>query len=140
MGNNNGAWNSSDGRIRLDFTSNTAGIVIAPAPTTGPLVTIPLPAPPTVRIVSVNGVPTPAIPAGGYTTPDMQINTSGPVAITVQAQNVPANSLLRLRVSSEGGSNVLDQEVPVTLNAQLQGTVNVTFPDGVSRFYIRAIW
>jgi hypothetical protein len=140
FGNNNGTWASSEGRIRLDYTNLTAGTVIAPTPTTGPLVTIPLPAPPTLRIVSVNGSAAPALPVAGYTTPDVQVNTSGPVAITVQAQNVPANSVLRLRVSSEGESSVLDQEVPVTLNAQLQGTVNVTFPDGVSRFYIRAIW
>lgn len=139
-GQGQAGWNSSDGRIRLDFSNMTATTTVVPTPTTGPLVTIPLPQSPTVRVVSVNGAPTPAIPAAGYTTTDMQINTSGPVAITVQAQNVPADSVLRLRVSSEGGASVLDQEVPVTLNAQLQGTVNVTFPEGVSRFYIRAIW
>jgi len=140
VGVSNGLWQSSDGRIRVDATVNTATIGIGPTPTTGPLVSIPVAPLPSISIVSINGTPAPANPAAGYTTPDVSVNTSSPIAITVQGANIPANSTITLRISSEGASSAVDQVVPVTLNSQLQATANVTFPVGVSRFYVRAIW
>jgi hypothetical protein len=113
---------------------------VAPTPTTGPLVSIPIAPLPSISVLSINGSPAPATPAAGYTTPDVSVNTMSPIAITVQAANIPANSTVTLRISSEGDSSVADQLVPVTLNAQLQATANVTFPTGVSRFYVRAVW
>lgn len=133
-------WASSNGRIRFDATNYTSVVAVSPNPATGPLVNLSIAPLPSITVVSVNGTAAPTNPLAGYSTPDLSINSTSSVAIVVQAANIPANSTVKLRISSEGASSVLDQELPVTLNSQLQATANVTFPSGVSRFYVRAIW
>jgi len=104
-------------------------------------VAIPLAPLPSVSVVSINGSPAPSNPAAGYTTPDVSINNATTDRDRDSGRQYSgydysqaADFVLRARLPC------WTKEVSVTLNAQLQATANVTFPTGVSRFYIRANW
>jgi hypothetical protein len=146
-----GTESASAGRIRIDTNSlvlNNFGqtlqdpyegsySAIVPDPLVGPLVNVPLPTnQPTISVVSVNGVNVPAQPAGGYSVPDLSINNSGNIPIVISTTNIP-NTTINLYISTEPGT--ADFVTPVTLTNGT-GSANITLPQGVSRFVVRATW
>jgi hypothetical protein len=138
-----GPESASPGRIRIDTNSlqqtvnNTGSATINPAPLVGPLVNVPLPTNlPSVTVVSINGTPVPANPTAAYTVPDVTINNTGNIPVVISTQNIP-NTTINLHVTTEPGT--ADSITPVTL-VNGTGTANITLPQGVSRFVVRATW
>jgi len=127
----------SAGRIRIDTNSFQNTGTITPTPLVGPLTNVPLPANvPTVTVVSINGTPVPANPTAAYTVPDLSINNTGNIPIVISTTNIP-NTTINLYVSTEPGT--VDSITPVTLTNGT-GSANITLPQGVSRFVVRATW
>jgi hypothetical protein len=128
---------ASAGRIRIDTNSLQTNAVVTPTPLVGPLVSVPLPTNvPTISVVSINGVNVPPNPTESYAVPDVSINNTGNIPIVVQTQNIP-NTTINLYISTEPGTT--DSVVPVTLTNGT-GSANITLPQGVSRFVVRATW
>jgi hypothetical protein len=136
------------GRIRIDTpTGSISGTFFVSSfdatLVTGPLVNVPLPIIPTVRVTSVDGVTVPPLPQGLYTLPDVSINKTTPVTVNVAASEIPLGTQLTLIITSEGSS---DSDQVVTTSA-LAGTLanstataTVTFPPNIIRFFARAVW
>jgi hypothetical protein len=127
----------SAGRVRIDTNSLQVNGVITPTPVIGPLVNVPLPTnQPTVSVVSIGGVNVPVQPTGAYTVPDISINNMGNIPVVISTTNIP-NTTLNLYITTEPGTT--DFVTPVTLTNG-QGSANITLPQGVSRFVVRAAW
>ena len=138
---------SSSGRIRIDGTysygCNHNGVV----PLNGPAVNVPLPPPPaSVRVVSFGGQSVPDVPGAAYTAPDVNIDSTAPLTVAIEAKNIPRGTVVKLIVSSEGsGAGTADQTVDTTplagdSDALTTATAQVTLPRGVSRVFVRAVW
>src|SRR5262249_13365074 len=105
---------AGNGVIRLEaFTDTFCGSFNGTPESMGsPFSTfIPANGPPSVKIVSVNGVTVPQPPTGNLATPDVTINTPSPVSVTIQATSIPPGTVLTLRVLSD---NNMDQTVQTT--------------------------
>lgn len=93
--------------------------------------------PPVLTVTSVNGV---SINANPFSFPDTTINTSSPVPVVISAVNVPLASNVTLYLISDTQPN---QSIPVKLTGTDQSstaTVNVTFPLGGSRGFVKAVF
>jgi hypothetical protein len=93
--------------------------------------------PPVITVTSINGVP---INANPFSFPDTTINTSSPVPVVISATNVPVASTVTLYLLSDVQPN---QNIPVTLtgnNQSSSATVQVTFPPGGSRGFVKAVF
>lgn len=55
---------------------------------------------PSLKIVSIGGVPVPEIPKGDFNTPDMQLpyGTKNPVSVVVSATNIPLSTTVAVRI------------------------------------------
>ncbi len=132
---------ASAGRIRIDSNSLTGIGNLVPPPTTGPLVNVPLPAPPAIQIASIDGIAVTASPTGAYLLPDVVINKTTPVAVVVNGQNIPPGTPINLFLSTDVGGT--DAIISATLAGTLASStvsVSVTLPTGVHRIYVRATW
>jgi hypothetical protein len=92
---------------------------------------------PVVTVSSINGV---AINANPFSSPDIAINTGSAVPVVITATNVPTASTVTLYILSDTQAN---QSIPVTLAGTIQSstaTVNVTFPSGGSRGFVKAVF
>ena len=131
------------GRIRLEANQQSTSFSVSPtailaSPT---LLATVLPAgpPPSIRALTVDGVALPAIPGGSFTIPDATIDNSNPVAIAIQASNIPLGTVLTLRISSESGPDLTTTSTPLAGTvANSTASATVTFPSGFSRGYLRA--
>lgn len=132
---------ASHGRVRLDGVVNGVSVQHI-TPLTGPLVDVPLPsAPARIRITSVNGVNAPVNPQGGYTLPDLTINSTNAVPVVVNASNIPVNTPVTLFLSTETGQDLTASQVNLTGTVTSStATVNVVIPQGVTRLIARAVW
>jgi len=133
-----------NGVIRLEaFTDNFTGSFNGtPVSAGSPFSTfIPANGPPSVKILSVNGVSVTQPPTGNLATPDVTINQTAPVSVTVQATNIPPGTVLTLRVFSDTDMDQTVQTTPLlgTLQAST-ATATVTFPSGFSLSYVKATW
>jgi hypothetical protein len=82
-----------------------------------------------------------ASPTGEATPPDATINSSGPVAVVIEARNVPVGTVVQVRVMSEAVADFVVNSAPLAGTQELStATANVTFPPGFSRGLIRATW
>jgi hypothetical protein len=134
--NNGGA---AVGLVRVETNSNGGGINF-----TGPVVTslpfslnLPTAPPPVITVASINGL---TINANPFSFPDTTINTGSPVPVVIQATNLPSTAAVTLYLLSDTQPN---QAIPVTLQgttASSSGTVQVTFPPGGSRGFVKATW
>ena len=142
-----GLGNSSSGsagRIRLEAVTASTTLksfpeTVAVPPASPPLIFPPANAP-TVRIVSIDGIPAPADPRAPLNAnADLAIQNNEPVVITVETTNFPIEGVVQLRVAQKFGNAVwLDCEfVSGTIN---QATWNVTraLTDGFSTLQARA--
>jgi hypothetical protein len=91
--------------------------------------------PPVIKVDSISGV---TINANPFSFPDTTINTGSPVPVVIKATNLPTAATVKLYLLSDTSAN---QVIPVTLVGTIQtssGTVNVTFPSGGTRGFVKA--
>src|SRR5271165_104745 len=95
----------------------------APLPTTGS---------PSACVISINNIPITENPNGF---PDIVINTTSPVPVVIQAQNVPLDATINLTILDENGNpDTVVSAPPLTGTVGLSTTtVNIAFPFGASR-------
>ena len=139
--------NGANGRIRFDSNAVPQGCINYPTALTGPLLNVPLPAAfASVRVVSFGGQAVPEVPDAAYTAPDVNVDSTAPLAVAIEAKNIPRGTVVKLIVSSEGsGAGTADQTVDTTplvgdSDALTTATAQVTLPRGVSRVFVRAVW
>jgi hypothetical protein len=131
------------GIVRLEAFQDTynAGVVNAQLYEASPFNTFLPTAVPSVQVVSIGGVTVPSSPAGSFTVPDIVLNSSAPLPIQIQAQNIPLGTTATLYFFSENGP---DQAITSTGLAGSVGnstaTASVTLPSGYSRGYVKATW
>jgi hypothetical protein len=96
---------------------------------------------PSVRVVSVSGVPVPANPTGEFTPADVSINAGAASTVEIEAHNIPLGTVVQIHVFSENQKDTVWNSEPLagTL-ASSSATVTVTFPHGFSRAFPRAAW
>jgi hypothetical protein len=98
---------------------------------------LPTAPPPVIKVDSISGV---TINANPFSFPDTTINTGSPVPVVIKATNLPTGATVTLYLLSDTAAN---QAIPVTLAGTTQtssGTVNVTFPSGGTRGFVKASW
>jgi hypothetical protein len=120
--------------FQINGEGNSSGTISTSLP-----VTIPLPTSSAlIKVISVAGI---AINANPFVFPDASIASNVPVPLVIQAQSVPLTASVTLYIYSEVGA---DQAITVpALQGTLQqstSTVNITFPQGGSRGYVKATW
>jgi hypothetical protein len=126
------------GRIRLEagqssFTGSTEGVVIRTSPG---LVT--LPSQP-IRIVSVDGVPIPATPAGAIMPPDVVINAPRPVTLALEGRGIPPGTPVTINLLLDPGGSQTVTSTPLAGTVELStATATATFPHGVTRVLLEA--
>ena len=95
--------------------------------------------PATVSITSVNNLPVTQPPTGSFQTPDVMINSSGPVQLAIQAVNVPVSSVVNLQFYSDNGPDIFATSTAlVGTLASSTATATVTFPTGYTRGFVYA--
>jgi hypothetical protein len=130
------------GGVRIEafqnsFTGSTSGQLSLATPFNSFVPT----SPPSVRVVSVAGVPVSSSPTGSFAIPDVTINSAAPVSFAIQAQNIPIGTVVQLQIFSETGPDLTVAASPLagTLAAST-ATASVALPSGFSRGIVRAIW
>lgn len=128
-----------DGLAR--FESNDLSGVNVSGPTNRSLpfgLNLPTTGPPTIKVVSINGQ---AINSNPFSFPDITINSSSPVPMVIQAQNIPIGTVAKVYVFSEvGPDQVLNIGPLAGTAASSTATANITYPAGGSRGYVKATW
>jgi len=138
-----GCPNGGPGVIREEststfFTGSVSGTVAQSAPFR---LLLPTAGSPSANVISINGI---SITPNPNTFPDITINTSSPVPVVIQTQNIPANATLTLTILDE--NNVADTVVQApplsncTASNVCTTTVNVTFPFGGSYGLSKVTW
>ena len=133
---------ASPGRIRLDAVQRQFSGTSTPTAVYGTPYNVPLPAGfPAVRVTSIGGIPVSASPTGEAATPDAVINDAGPVAVVLEARNIPPGTVVQVRVMSEAVADFVVNSTPLDGTQQSStATASVTFPPGFSRGLVRATW
>jgi hypothetical protein len=93
--------------------------------------------PPVITVASINGI---TVNANPFSFPDVTINTGSPVPVVIQATNLPDTASVTLYLLSDTSAN---QAIPVTLSGNTSSssaTVQVTFPKGGIRGFVKATW
>jgi len=129
------------GRIRLEaFTLSLTAMNPAPSVASPGLVFLPATAP-AVRVVRVGGVDVTASPTGSFVTADVAIDAAAPVAIEIEARNVPPGTIVQLTLDPETGSPVTVNTTPLQGTAALStASATATFPHGFTRLFVKASW
>ena len=133
---------ASPGRIRIDAAQRQFSGTSTPGAVYGTPYNVPLPAGfPAVRVTSIGGIPVSASPSGEAATPDAVINDAGPVAVVIEARNIPPGTVVQVRVMSEAVADFVVNSTPLDGTQQSStATASVTFPPGFSRGLVRATW
>ena len=96
---------------------------------------------PSVQVVSIGGVAVPPSPTGSFTVPDITVNSSSPLPVQIQAQNVPLGTTVTLFIFSENGPDQTITSTGLTGTvANSSATASVTLPSGFSRGYVKTTW
>jgi len=98
---------SAIGRIRLEACNNKRVSLSAPPATFGPPGLVFLTTNPTIRVTSIAGTNTPAIPAGSLTVPDVYLPTNNPAVISVSASNVNPGTTFKVIIVPAYGTNMI---------------------------------
>lgn len=136
------AGGGSNGRIRLEaFNHQFTGSVI-PTPrvvTPGPII-LPTVGVPSVRVVSIGGIPLPAQPIGSFITPDVTVGADT-VGLEIEASFIPLGTVVTLQIFSEGaGAQTVDSTPLAGTLENSSATATAILPHGFSRFYVQASW
>ncbi|NKB23512.1 MAG: hypothetical protein GKR87_03850 [Kiritimatiellae bacterium] len=137
-----GGGHGSDGRIRLEaFAHNFTGSSFPGPYASAPGLIFLSSNTPSVRVVSIDGQPIPSDPTGNFIPADVDITNASPVILNIQAENIPAGSIVDLTMWSEAGNSTNFSSSPLVGTEQPStATGVVTVPYGFSRFYIDASW
>jgi len=132
----------SRGRIRMEASQfNFTGTGV-PAPTVvTPGSVFPPAATPSLRLVSVAGIPVPANATGFFPPADLTIDEAAQVTVVIEASNVPLFTTVQLTLTPETGSRQIVTSTP--LNGMLDlstATAQITIPHGFSTFFLEAAW
>lgn len=138
---------TSSGRIRIDTNNLNGGATNPPAYfsslLTGPYDGVPLPTPPTLTVVSINGLAVPGQPQNRYSPPDVTISpaATGNVPIVIATSGIPNGTTATFYISTDSSvsPNAPDIVQTATVNNNA-ATLNVTLPAGVNRLYVRAVF
>lgn len=133
---------ASYGRIRIDtFQNNFTGTTNPTAIYGVPYQVILPDNPPQVRVIELNGIPVPHYPTGSGNQPDVTIDTTGAVTMTVQANNVPVGSVVQLYIYSETSTDQIINSSPLVGTVMTStATITATIPVGPSRMFVRSDW
>lgn len=102
---------------------------------------LPTTAAPSVRAVSVAGVPVPTLPNGSFEVPDVVINEGGAVPVAIEARFVPPGTIVKVHIFTENaGDQIVDSTPLQGALEQSTATASVVFPSGFSRGFVRAVW
>jgi hypothetical protein len=94
---------------------------------------------PSLRVVSVGGNPVNTTPTGAFIVPDVTVNSNGPLAVAIQATNVPIGTIVTLVIFSENGPDQSIQSTPLSGTlASSTATAIVTLPPGFSKGFVKA--
>ena len=130
----------SSGILRIETNDNrfNAGYLLGPSINSVPFsLNLPTQLQPNITVSKINGV---TFNANPFSFPDTTINTNTPVPVIITATNVPLASTVTLYILSDTAAN---QTISVTLTGTDQAstaTVNVTFPSGGSRGFVKAVF
>lgn len=136
-----GAANGTGGRVRLEafqqqFTGNIDGDFRSASPFN---TFVPSASSASVSVVSVAGLPVNPNPSGSFQMPDVTINNAAAVPIVINANNIPAGTVIQLQIFSENGSSQTVQFPALPSSGQnVQVTANAQFPTGFSRGFVQA--
>jgi hypothetical protein len=144
-GNGVSGTTGASGAIRLEaFTNNfiNSGTFGSAFTLGSPFNTfLPSTGPPSIAIASINGVNVSQPPTGNLATPDVSINTTSPVQITIQASFIPLGTVITLHVFSDNNTDQTVQTTPLQGTLQSSAaTAAVTFPSGFSLQFVKATW
>jgi hypothetical protein len=94
---------------------------------------------PSIKVVSIGGNSVATNPTGTFTVPDVTVNSNAPLAVAIQAANVPVGTVVTLVIFSENGPDQTIQSTPLagTL-ASSTATASVTLPSGFSKGFVKA--
>jgi hypothetical protein len=139
---NSGCSGIAGGNGLARFESNNLGGVSVNGPTTRSTpfaLNLPTTGAPTVKVTSINSQP---INSNPFSFPDITINSTSQVPIVIQATNVPiATAVVKIYVFSEAGPDQVISIGPLTgTDASSTATMNITYPAGGSRGYVKATW
>ena len=133
------------GRVRIEAFSNTFTGSISGVSTIATLspntIFLPTGDAASVRVIAVNAVAVPGVPEGDFLSPDVTIDAAGSVVLDIESIGIPAGTVVTLHVFPESGP---DQTVLSTAlsgaSDPLTATAGVTFPNGFTKFTVRAVW
>ena len=95
---------------------------------------------PSLKVVSVGGTPVSTTPTGTFLVPDVTVNTSGTLAVDIQAANVPIGTIVTLQIFSENGPDQIIQSTGLT-GTLASSTATATIPSlapGFSKGFVKA--
>jgi hypothetical protein len=95
------------GRIRIEACSNLRSTLTYPMATYGPPGVVFLATNPTIRVTSIAGTNTPAIPTGSLTVADIYLATNfvNPAVISVSASNINPGTVFKIYLRPSYGTN-----------------------------------
>ena len=94
---------------------------------------------PSLRVVSVGGIPVATSPTGTFTIPDVTVNSNLPLPVVIAATNVTVGTIVTLTIFSENGPDLTIQSTPLAgALAASTATANVTLPPGFSKGFVKA--
>lgn len=135
--------NASDGLIRLDtFFDNFDHSFNGPFMIGSDLSVFPPTIhPPAIAVTAINGVPISQPPTGSPLKPDVQLNTTSPVSLTIQANFIPPGTVITLHVFSDNNTDQTVQTTPLQGTFQSStATATAAFPSGFSLNFVKATW
>lgn len=137
--------NDQSYRIRSEYTNYSIGSPVSSYVPTG--------APPAIWVASIDGRPLPRNPNGSFNVPDLGDNppfsSTVAVPVVIKAANVPLKTTTKVSLYLVSMEQPVDQVIselsmpPLTATGTLGEstlTVNVKFPPGYSRGYVRVKW
>lgn len=94
---------------------------------------------PTLRVLSVGGLPVTTSPTGTFSVPDVTVNSSSPLPVAIEASNVPVGTIVTLTIFTENAPDQIIQSTPLAGSVALStASASVTLPTGFSRGFLRA--
>jgi hypothetical protein len=133
----------SQGRIRVEvnhsiYSGTVEGSLSTAPPGNPPLIWPPASAP-SVQIAQIAGQSAPADPSARFDQPDMTAATSGQTTIRINAQNVPGNWTVQLRIVRFAGDDFTVNATRISGNdASSVWEVSLILPPGMLALQVRA--
>ena len=96
---------------------------------------------PSVKVISIGGNAVATNPTGTFTVPDVTVNSNAPLAVAIQAANVPVGTVVTLVIFSENGPDQTILSHAAFCRVCLPSstaTASVTLPSGFSKGFVKA--